>query len=165
MRYSIVKLHRFSGNKATVYSVVRYGEEETFLDKFVINNKDLYISEIKDILMRLRTIGQVTGARVGFFKINEGYPGDGVCALYDNESKLRLYCIRYGTQIIILGSGGPKLKSIRSLQSDENLKNTNYFMRWLSSEITNRIKNREISYINDSLDFTGDFEFENEENE
>jgi len=85
MRYSIVKLHQFSGNKATVYSVVRYGEEETFLEKFIKDNKDLFLSETKDILKRLRSIGQKTGARIGYFKIDEGNPGDGVCALYDDE--------------------------------------------------------------------------------
>jgi len=51
------------------------------------------------------------------------------------------------------------------LQEDEKLLETNSFMKWLSGEITERIKNREIKYINDALDFAGDFDFENEENE
>ncbi len=58
---------------------------------------------------------------------------------------------------------GPK--KVRALQEDEKLLETNSFMKWLSGEITERIKNREIKYINDALDFAGDFDFENEENE
>lgn len=166
MRYAIVKLHQFSGNKASIYSVVRYGEQETFLEKFIKENKDLFLSETKDILKRLRTIGHLTGARFDFFKHNEGVPGDGVCALYDKKkSNIRLYCIVYGSQLIIIGNGGPKPKSIRALQADDKLKNENYFMRWLSNKITERIRNREIKYINDYLDITGDFEFDNEDNE
>ena len=71
----------------------------------------------------------------------------------------------YGSQLIIIGNGGPKPKSIRALQADDKLKNENYFMRWLSNKITERIRNREIKYINDYLDITGDFEFDNEDNE
>lgn len=166
MRYKIVKIPQLSGKKATIYSVIRHGEQESFLEKFVKENKDLFLSETKDILKRLWTIGHLTGARIGFFKHDEGVPGDGVCALFDEEqSNLRLYCIRYGTQIIILGNGGPKPKNIRALQLDDKLRETNYFLRWLSGEITTRIKNREIIYIGEYQDFTGDFEFENDENE
>lgn len=164
MKYSIVKLPKFSGDKASVYSVVRHGEQETFLEKFVKENINSFLSETKDIVGRLNTIGHTTGARYGFFRHFEGTLGDGVCALYDKKkSNLRLYCIRYGTQIIVIGDGGPK--KVRTLQEDDKLTETNYFMRWLSSEITKRIRNHEIKYINDALDFTGDFEFENEENE
>jgi hypothetical protein len=164
MRYTIVKLLKFSGNKASVYSVIRHGEQETFLEKFVKENKTLFLSETKDIVGRLFTIGHTTGARHGFFRHFEGTLGDGVCALYDKKkSNLRLYCIRYGTQIIVIGDGGPK--KVRTLQEDDKLLETNSFMKWLSCEITERIKNHEIKYINDALDFAGDFDFEKEENE
>jgi hypothetical protein len=45
--------------------------------------------------------------------MNEGKYGDGVSALFDKPKyKLRLYCIRYGTQIIIVGWGGEKRQCI-----------------------------------------------------
>jgi len=164
MRYKLVKLHSLSGNKASIYSIVQNDEDESFLDKFIKENEDSFKGEIKDILMRLRAIGNKTGARVDFFKTFEGRPGDGVCALYDEpDSKLRLYCIRYGAQIVVLGNGGPKFKSIRKLQEDKKLKDENSFVVWLSKEITDRIKLREITYINDHLDFSGNLEFEDDE--
>jgi hypothetical protein len=164
MRCKLVKLSRFSGNKASIYSIVLNDEQETLLDKFIHDNKNTFLSEIKDILERLRTIGKKTGARIDYFKLFEGTPGDGVCALYDDEdSNLRLYCIRYGSQLVIAGNGGPKPKSIQALQEDEKLTDENYFLRWLSDEITTRIKEREICYINDFLDFSGNLEFQDDE--
>lgn len=164
MKYKLVKLKELSGNKASIYSIVQDDEQESFLDKFVKENKNSSLGEIKNILMRLKSIGNKTGARETFFKTFEGRPGDGVCALYDEpESKLRLYCIRYGTQIVVLGNGGPKSKSIRRLQEDEKLTEENTFVVWLSGEIMVRIKEREITYINDHLDFSGNLEFEDDE--
>jgi hypothetical protein len=164
MQCRLVKLLQFSGNNASVYSVVMNDEQKTLFDDFISENKSLFISEIKDIAVRLRTIGQSTGARENFFKHKEGSPGDGVCALYDiPKSNLRLYCIRYGSQIIILGSGGPKAKNLRALQEDQKLTETNYFLKWLSNQITQRIIGKEITFINDGLDFDGDLEFQDDE--
>lgn len=163
MRYKLVKLSKFSGNKASIYSITVNDEQETLLDKFINENKDTFLSEIKNIFMRLRSIGLTTGARIEYFKEFEGNPGDGVCALYDDEdSNLRLYCIRYGTQLVVVGNGGPKPKSMSAFQDDKKLTDENYFLRWLSDEITTRIKEREICYINDYLDFSGDLEFQDD---
>ena len=164
MRCKLVKLSRFSGNAASLYSIILNDEQETLLDKFINENKDAFLSEIKNILMRLRTIGKNTGARTAYFKEFEGNPGDGVCALYDDEdSNLRLYCIRYGTQLVVVGNGGPKPKTISAFQENKKLTDENYFLRWLSDEITERIKEKEICYINNSLDFSGNLEFQDDE--
>jgi len=164
MKYKLVKLGQFSGIKSSVYSIVENDEDETYLDKFVKEHHNSFKDEIIDILKRLRAIGRVTGARLQFFKEFEGHPGDGVCALYDEpESNLRLYCIRYGTLIVIVGNGGPKPKNISALQENDKLKEENYFLRWLSTEITSRIKEREIKYINNHLDFFGNLEFQDDE--
>ena len=160
MRCKLVKIDSLSGSKASVYSVMLDGESETLLEKFVRESKSSFLSETKDILKRLKTIGQKTGARKQFFKEFEGKPGDGVCALYDNpDSKLRLYCIIFGTQLLVVGGGGPKPKNISAFQDDEKLTDANYFLRWLSEQITQRIKDREITYENDYLDFSGNLEF------
>lgn len=139
-------------------------ETKTLLDLFIDENISLFKSETKELVTRLRTIGNLTGARVQFFKNNEGIPGDGVCALFDmDDSNLRLYCIRYGMQLIIVGGGGYKPKGIRTLQEDEKLKYENYFLRKVSQLITNRIKDKEIEFINDGLDFDGNLTFSNED--
>lgn len=164
MKFKIVKLHQFSGNKAGVYSVVLNNDEETLLNKFVRENKISFKSETKDILKRLYSIGHSTGARSQFFKEWEGKPGDGVCALYDNpDSNLRLYCICYGTQLIIVGSGGYKPKTIRALQEDTKLTEENSLIKKISQQITQRIKDKDIRFTPDYLNFTGDLEFNDDE--
>jgi hypothetical protein len=166
MKYKLVKLSKFSGNKASVYTLLRGNDKDEFedslFDNFINENKDLHISEIKNLFLRLATIGNETGARESFFKTKEGVPGDGVCALYDSPlKKLRLYCIRYGTQLIILGGGGPK--NVRALQDDKKLQQENYFLRWVSRKITECQQNGDLVFTDDFMDFEGDLIIEDYE--
>jgi hypothetical protein len=107
VKCELIKIPQFSGSKGSVYTILIDQKENTTFKDFVEENQTLFKSEIKEIIGRLRTMGFKTGMQEHYFKIKEGIPGDGVCALYDKEdSNLRLYCIRYGTQLIILGGGG-----------------------------------------------------------
>ena len=163
--YKLVKLNKLSGSCCSIYTVVGPDiENKTLLDQFIDENINSFKSETKELVSRLYAIGHKTGARLQFFKENEGKPGDGVCALYDLEvSNLRLYCIRYGTQLVIVGGGGHKPKNIRALQEDEKLKKENYFLRDLSAKLTERIKNKEIWFSDDDLDFVGNLTFNKDE--
>jgi hypothetical protein len=165
MGYRLVKLNNFSGSKASVYTIKDLNTNETLFDQFIKNNISSSSSEINDILLRLRLIGNETGAREHFFKHKEGIPGDGVCALYDIPgSKLRLYCIRYGMDLIILGGGGVKSKQIRALQEDELLTDANYFLKQLSQDIKSRTDSKEICFTNDGMDLEGNLNFYDDEN-
>lgn len=94
MKYKIVKIDNLIGEYASIYSIFDTDEEKTLFEIFVKENNSLFLSELNDIVKRLKVIGTKTGAREHFFKLNEGEPGDGVSALYDNpESNLRLYKI------------------------------------------------------------------------
>ena len=81
MNYEIVELEKFSGSQATIYSVIMEDDGITLFDHFVNENITDYRKEIRFIANRLQEIGNTTGAREKFFKLNEGIPGDGVCAL------------------------------------------------------------------------------------
>ncbi len=163
MKYKIVELADFTGKAATVYSVMINDEEETLFEKFVKENLISFKDEIFFIFDRLESIGKDTGARVDFFRLKEGKPGDGVEALYDEpQHNLRLYCIRYGTEIIILGGGGHKPKNIRALQDDKKLTKENELLRNLSLEITSRIRDKRITYSHDGYEFEGELEFEDD---
>ena len=60
---------------------------------------------------------------------------------------------------LVVGGGGKKIKVVRTLQEDTKLMETNFFMRDLSKQITERIKDCTIKYTNDFKDFEGDLEF------
>jgi hypothetical protein len=165
MRCKLVKLQH-SGKKASIYSVYVYKEEKTLYERFVEENASSFKDELKDINVRLWVIGHKTGAREIYFKLKEGKPGDGVCALYDDpDANLRLYCIKYGSDIVVVGGGGYKPKSISALQEDPKLTEENYFLRWLSKAITEKRQQKEISFSPNGLDFIGDLEFSNEDDE
>ena len=163
MKYKIVEIEELTGNEATIYSIILNDEDKTLFEKFVEENIISFKDEIKSILVRLETIGKETGAREIYFKFKEGKPGDGVVALYDEpDSNLRLYCIRYGTQIIILGGGGYKPKEISAFQEDDKLKAENYLLRTISKEITDRIKDKRIEFSSFGQELEGELEFEDE---
>jgi hypothetical protein len=159
MRIQLVKIKQLSGNQASIYSVIYENEETSLFEKFLNENIISFKSELDSILLRLKMIGTQTGAREQFFKMDEGNPGDGVCALYDDPSKkLRLYCVRYGTTLVIVGSGGHKPKTIRALQQDPKLKKENMIMRKISNLIKEKQDEGIISFSQDFYDFNGNFD-------
>ncbi|MBS3774421.1 MAG: hypothetical protein KGY70_04495 [Bacteroidales bacterium] len=162
--YKLVKEEKLSGTEASVYSVFLINERETVFDQFINENKNSFKGELKDIVQRIKVIGNKTGAREQFFKLKEGKPGDGVCALYDHPDKnLRLYCIRYGKTLIIVGGGGEKIT--QTLQEDSKLKEENYFLRQVAKDIQDRMQEDEIEFSDDYMDLMGNLEFKSEDYE
>lgn len=92
MNYKLLKFIQFSGEAASIYSAFLFNENKTLFEIFIKENKNSFISELKNIFNRLKVIGDNTGARDHFFKLNEGNSGDLVCALYDEpDNNLRLF--------------------------------------------------------------------------
>lgn len=149
-----------------IYSVMMQGEETTLFEQFIRDNLLTKRDEIRFILNRLQEIGHTTGARDIYFKHYEGKPGDGVCALYDEpERDLRLFCIRYGSVAIILGSGGPKAEGIAAWQEDEKLNLEASRMIAISKTIMARIRDMELGWSDDGRQLTGNLNFSDNENE
>lgn len=157
MEYTIDIVSNLSGEACGIYTLCEKGEQKSLFNLFLEQNFIAYKSEIIDIVKRLSTIGHKTGAREQYFKLDEGKPGDGICALYDeDESKLRLYCIRFGRDIIILGGGGEKPKNIRAFQENEKLTKENYLLREASRILSEKIESKEIKFSSDGIRFEGD---------
>jgi hypothetical protein len=164
MKYEVVKLGQLSGNKASIYTIWFEELNKTSFEIFINENRNAFKSEIKDITSRLIAIGKTVGAREHYFKTGEGIPGDGVCALCDTpRKKLRLYCIRYGSLLLIIGGGGPE--KVKKLQQNKKLKDENFFLLKLSAEITERIKNKEIWYSENKMEFEGNLTFNDQDDE
>ena len=159
MEFELVKLAGFSNDGVSVYTLLNCDTGISLFQSFLQENQHQFPDEVKDIAKRILSFKEV-GARENFFKINEGKPGDGVCALYDDEkSNLRLYCIRYGTVLVVLGSGGHKPKTTRRLQETKKLEDENQIMRNLSAEIEKRRRNGDLSFSKDFLEIDGDLIF------
>ena len=159
MEFELVKLAGFSNDEVSVYTLLNCDTGISLFQSFIQENQHEFPDEVKDIAKRILSFKEV-GAREIFFKINEGKPGDGVCALYDDEkSNLRLYCIRYGTVLVVLGGGGHKPKTTRRLQETKKLEDENQIMRNLSAEIEKRRRNGDLSFSKDFLEIDGDLIF------
>lgn len=164
MNFKLSKIQELSGNRASVYSIILKGDQTTLFEQFIVENMLNNKKEVLNILERLRLIGLEFGARENFFKMKEGYPGDLVCALYDDpKAKLRLYCIRYGTSTIIIGGGGTK--NTRTWQEDPNLDKSAREMMEVSKLIYQRMKDGELEFDPNFLDFEGDLKFNDDEEE
>lgn len=167
MNFRLVKLGALSGEKATIYTVILEEDEpsnKSLFDHFLDENNGKFREEVKDIVKRIKAMGHKTGTVDIYFKEREGTLGDGVCALFDTpEKNLRLYCIRFGNAVLVVGGGGHKPKSIKALQEDKKLTKENDYMRIVSQKIATRIKDRELTWSDDGNELLGDFNFyENE---
>ncbi|MCR5433024.1 MAG: hypothetical protein K6F20_01375 [Bacteroidaceae bacterium] len=162
MGFGIVKLTDLSGDACKIYSVARDGSEDTLLELFIDKFDAQYPKQIDEVLNKLRFMGFEGGAREGFFRKNEGKPGDGVVALLNAPNfPLRLYGIRFGTSLLILGSGGKKGAETRTWQQDNSLREAAEQMILLSALITQRIKDKEIILVSDGS-IMGDKHFDEE---
>ncbi len=163
MKFELVELSRLSGRKATIYSLIINDDELTLFDKFIEENDEHFPDEIDSIFDTLDKIGKKYGTAREFFKENEGKLGDLVCALYDTpHSNLRLYCIRLGNAVIILGGGRHKSKTIRKLQEDATLREANYLLRTFSELLHQKILEGEI-YWNGDMELNGNLIIDTDE--
>lgn len=158
MLYEIVELQRFSGSACTIYSVIPKGSPETLFDEFLHENATLYGMEVGELLSRLKQIGESEGLREGYYKSNEGRLGDNICALYDTPGgRLRLYFIKYGNDVIIIGGGGYKDKEMRAWQDDPILSSKMHQLMAYADHIGKRIeKGDDLSWTNDLRYLEGD---------
>jgi regulator of replication initiation timing len=155
VEFTIVKHLSLSGKRTSIYSVRIEGNKETLFERFINENQNLEREALKEILTRLQTIGEDTGAREHYFKKEEGKPGDGIEALYDQEgSHLRLYCIRNGSVALILGGGGQKQGG--AWQQYPKLKEENELLQLISQTFINALRNQDLAWSDDGMELLGD---------
>jgi hypothetical protein len=147
-----------SGEKATIYSVVEIrqdGSRSVLFEQFIAKFQRNYSPELTDVVRRLRSIGNQTGARLSFFKLHEGLEADDkVCALYDIPEKfLRLYCIVVSEQIVIVGGGGPK--TTRTWQEDVVLSKAVHTMMDVSARFRAKMSKGDLWLSPDGLTING----------
>lgn len=56
MKSKLVKLVQFSGTKASIYGIWFEDMQKTSFDSFILENKIVFLSELKDIISRLKII-------------------------------------------------------------------------------------------------------------
>ena len=56
MRYKLVKLNKYSGKSASLYTIFLEDEQKTLFDLFLAENKNTFISELKSIVSGLNDV-------------------------------------------------------------------------------------------------------------
>ncbi len=107
------------GEKVSLYSPHFDGEEYTEFEKFLLEYKDKYPDDVRQLVYRLDIIKR-DGAEDSHFRY-EGTRRDRVMALPSHleTTSLRLYLLNIKAKILILGNGG--LKSTATYQQDAHL--------------------------------------------
>ena len=107
------------GDKVSLYSPHFEGEDYSEFEKFLLEFKDTYPDDIRQIVYRLDIIKR-EGAEDRHFRY-EGTRKDRVMALPSHleTTNLRLYLLNLQAKVLILGNGG--LKETPTYQQDEKL--------------------------------------------
>lgn len=160
MNFEIVEISTLSGDQATIYTIIEKGAKCSYFEQFLQDHIEEYGDELKSILATIEIMSNEKGVAEFLLKNHEGGIGDGIVALFDNpEHNLRLYGIRFGNGILILGSGGYKSKNIRAWQEDKILTTEVEKLKVISKKITERIKDKEIVFSDDDLELEGNLIF------
>lgn len=159
MNYRIVPVVQVTGPACNIYTIIRDGSSHSVYEEFLQSNATGFRPQLRDIALRLESMGKQSGAREHFFKLREGRLGDLVAALYDRpDAKLRLFCIRFNNHLLILGGGGPK--DVRAWEEDPTLsKAANELIR-LSEAIKEEMKDKTLRWNDEGTDLLGDLTIE-----
>lgn len=157
--YELVRLP-LSGERCTFYSVYLTEKKITLFEEFLQVHLRDYRAELKELRGRIKAYAEKLGAKEKDFKAEGEKITDFFQALRDYPNqKLRLFCIRYGTGLVVLGGGGPK--TVDKWQEDKTLTDHASWMYKVSEDIAMRVKDKEIEMR--AMDFYGDLNFKQNE--
>lgn len=165
MKFRLQEIEQLSGRRCKIYTVQMEGDEKTLFDQFSDENKANFPKEVDNIFRNLTLIGERYGAKELFFRDKkEGKLGDGVEALFDKPNALlRLYAIKYGSVLLVLGSGGHKPKHIKAFQEDPKLTKENYLVREIAATLYKAIKEKDLRWNKKGDNFEGLFHLDSED--
>jgi hypothetical protein len=130
------------GEKVSLYSPHFDGEEYTEFEKFLLEYKDKYPDDVRQLVYRLDIIKR-DGAEDRHFRY-EGTRRDRVMALPSHleTTSLRLYLLNIKAKILILGNGG--LKTTATYEEDKNLHKCVKTLQKIDIEIKERERKKMI---------------------
>lgn len=144
------------GPKAKFYSILIEGKEQSEFEEFLANFRDNpeFSKIIQNIAVKIDQMARVTGAREIFFKPE----GPNMVFRFhigrDETYPLRLYCLRYNDQVILLGGGDYKDLDTVRYQDKKELNNAVKLLR----AVDKTLKEEEISFT--SLELVLEKQFE-----
>ncbi|MBI2417952.1 MAG: hypothetical protein HYV28_08630 [Ignavibacteriales bacterium] len=109
----------YSGSKTEIYSVQIDGSEKSEFEKFIERFSETHRSDVNYLADTVQKIADIFGIREQFFK-PQGLDGVYRFIMHrDKKTSLRLYCIKWGSELLIIGGGG--IKEVRTWQESHEL--------------------------------------------
>ncbi|HEX2865680.1 MAG TPA: hypothetical protein VHO03_01495 [Ignavibacteriales bacterium] len=153
-KFTIIDI--LQGPKAKFYSVLLEGKRQSEFEEFLTNFRDNpeFSEIIQNIVIKIDQMARVTGAREIFFKPEGPSMVFRINIGRDETYPLRLYCLRYNDQVVLLGGGGYKDLSTVRYQDKEELNNAVKLLR----AVDKSLKEEEASFTD--LDLVSGKQFE-----
>jgi len=145
-----------NGLRGSLYAVQVSGQEKTEFERFLESEEVRAASEYLALVTRLNDMVERFGFKEQFFK-KEGSIRDSVEALHYGNGKLRLYCLRWSSVLLIVGYGG--VKTTRTYQGDPVLHEAVAFSQEVDARVAARQKTGEIHIDPDTGLISGDLVF------
>jgi hypothetical protein len=154
MHSEIIRLDEFSGEAASFYSVNYNGSKDSLFDEFRDKyfNIRKYRKNMGTTILQISQLGSSFGAVDRFFEPNDPFPADRVCYLHlRNWPKIRLFCIRFSKNLVVIGSGG-LIDQTSTVNREKNK------MSHISELITIKMHHGDLRITHDGKNFMGNFE-------
>lgn len=139
----LVPIPELSGPRMGYFTLVDQHDVRYF-DDFVEWAEIEHPKELEKMISELMYMAE-KGYRQSYFEMEEGSPDDAVIAMHAlPKQKLRLYCLQFGRNILILGDGGHK--RTRTYQEDKVLFTIVKELQDVSHQISDRIRTGQIQF-------------------
>lgn len=167
-RYKIEEF--LQGEKLTVYSIREIFDNNVFdsnneTEKFFFNIKSSHPDDYNIFKAVLKNMINKSGAKRKFFRDETNPDCDYLYALINNydenrhyKGELRLFCLNFGVDKLILGNGG--IKKTKTFNEDPKLNTVARILQKLCSEIIDKEKTGDICWKNGKLKSLTDLIFE-----
>lgn len=110
------------GRKAKIYSIQFDGEEKHEFEKFIGNPEIRNHPDYEPLRKKIKELYNKRGLLPQYFRLeDEKSIHPEICRIDYGTGMLRLYCIRWNDNLLILGGGGIKPKGARFWQESPEL--------------------------------------------
>jgi hypothetical protein len=139
------------GKRGVLMTLREENSLQSETDSFFADVMQSHPEEATLLALKLEKMARHNGFQDQFFKMGEGSRMDNVCAL--SEGKLRLYCLRYGNILLIMGGGG--VKTTRTYEDDASLHSKVKTLQKMSKALDRMIRDGEVKLMEYGMSFDG----------
>lgn len=157
-----LKIEKYlSGNKTNIYSIRFINSDDT---SHILNETEKFFDKIKNsnpeeyqtFIALLKNIVNISGAKEKFFRDESNADCNFLKALIrldvigkKYKGNIRLYCLYYGQNKVILGNGD--FKSTRTFNEDDNLNKIARILQKLDKALDEKEKDKEVYWEENEL--------------